>query len=236
MIAVDFHVHSIFSHCGLHTILELLDQARKIGIKGFAVTDHGPTLGGRLNSVFFERFVSPDPNIRIFRGIECNVLDNNGNVDIPSEYIQYCEVILVGLHQNIDKGLPPHVYTSMLLAALRRNPAIDIVSHPNDQNYPINYKELARFAAKTGAALEVNNSKIRLSRSSKEQLLELLSVCKEEGCRVAVNSDTHAIHELGDDSDVSPIIMQARFPEELIVNRTTETAFNFVEQRRTFKH
>ena len=52
MLEIDLHVHSIFSHCGLHTVLELINQARATGMKGLAITDHGLTMGGRLNDVF----------------------------------------------------------------------------------------------------------------------------------------------------------------------------------------
>ena len=235
MIAVDFHVHSIFSLCGLHTILELLDRARTLGMKGFAVTDHGPVIGGRLNSVFFERFVSPDPEVRILKGIECNLLDREGTIDLPTEYLQFLDIVLCGIHTNFVKDLGRAANTQSMIAALRRNPAIDIVTHPNDANYPVDYSTLARAAAETGVALELNNSKLRYPRSTPAEAAALLAACKEHRCSIAVCSDTHAIHELGDDGAVAPLLKQADFPEELIVNRTPETAFNFVKQRRSLR-
>jgi putative hydrolase len=235
VIPVDFHVHSIFSLCGLHTVLELLARARELGMQGFAVTDHGPVIGGRLTSVFFERFVSPDPDVKILKGIECNLLDRNGAIDLPVEYLRFLDIVLCGIHPKFEQGLEPAQYTEFMIAALRRNPVIDIVTHPNDATYPVDYGVLAKAAAATGVALELNNSKILYPRSTPAEALALLAACKKQQCRIAVNSDTHAIHELGDDSAVAPLLRQAAFPEELIVNRTAASAFAFVEERRSLK-
>ena len=64
MIEVDLHSHTHFSNCGLHSCLEMLEAARAKGMKGLAITDHGLSLGGRLNSIFFERLKDPVPGIR----------------------------------------------------------------------------------------------------------------------------------------------------------------------------
>jgi putative hydrolase len=53
MIPVDFHSHSLFSGCGVHTVLEMLTAAKAKGLKGLAITDHGKLVKGRANSVFF---------------------------------------------------------------------------------------------------------------------------------------------------------------------------------------
>lgn len=235
MIPVDFHVHSIFSLCGLHTVLELLDRARSLGMKGFAVTDHGLTIGGRLNSVFFERFVSPDPDVVVLKGVECNLLDREGTIDLPAEYLRFLDIVLCGIHPNFEKGLGRQAYTEFMLAALERNPMIDIVTHPNDATYPVDYGALAKAAAAAGMALELNNSKILYPRSTPAEAVALLTACKEQRCRIAVNSDTHAIHELGDDRAVAPLLREVAFPHELIVNRTAVAAFDFVEERRSLK-
>jgi putative hydrolase len=235
LISVDFHVHSLFSHCGLHTILELLDRARSIGMKGFAITDHGLALGGRLNSVFFERFKCPDPEITIFKGIECNITDNNGTIDLPSTYLPFLDLVLVGIHPNIEKGRSKEHYTSLLIKTLQKNRLVDIVSHPNDPSYPVDFFQLAKAASASGVAMELNNSKILYSRSSETEALHLLDACKTCRCHIAVNSDTHAIHELGDDSAVAPLLDTCGFPKELIVNHDAETAFAFIEKRRPFK-
>lgn len=235
MIKFDLHVHTLFSLCGIHTVLELIERAKQLGMSGFAVTDHGPTLGGRLNNPFYERFKSPYPEIKIIKGIECNVLDENGKIDVPEIYRPFIELVLVGLHPNTPKNLGKDVYTSMITNTIKNNPCVDIITHPNDPTYPVDYKELARVAKDYGVAIELNNSKILYARSEVKSAVEIVETCRDIGCLVAVNSDTHAIHELGDDEAVRGILGDANFPENLIVNRDEKSALAFIDGRRANK-
>jgi putative hydrolase len=236
MLTVDLHVHSLFSSCGLHTILELLDQGRRTGLAAMAITDHGLAVGnGRLTSVFFERFKCPYNDIVLYKGIELNLLDDKGNIDIVWQFMPFIDILLLGVHPN----LPPHgsreQYTTMLCAAIDKNPYIDIITHPNDPAYPLDYLRLAQKAKEYGIALELNNSKILYNRGTVEDTLELVAACKQAGCLVAVNSDTHALHELGRDEAVRPILDRARFPADRIVNRDLESAAAFIAGRRGLK-
>ncbi|MDR0330901.1 MAG: PHP domain-containing protein [Chitinispirillales bacterium] len=232
MIEFDLHVHSIFSKCGIHTVLELLERAKEIGIKGFAVTDHGLTIGGRLNNPFFERFRSPCQSVKILKGVECNLLDGDGNIDVPHMFMNFLDIVLLGIHPNTAKGQSKDAYTNMLVAAMRKNPCVDIISHPNDPHYPVDYKRLAQTAKSMGVALELNNSKILYARTETQSAVDLVQACKDEGCMIAVNSDTHAIHELGLDDSVRPILESLRFPNELIVNRDEKSALEFIDSRK----
>jgi putative hydrolase len=231
----DLHVHSLFSACGLHTFLELLEHGRRIGLRAMAITDHGRGVGGHLTSVFFERFQPPWDDIKLFKGIELNILDEKGTVDVEWQVMPFADILLLGVHPNLAPNRSKKHYTDMVLAALEQNPFIDILSHPNDPMYPLDYGILAKRARETGMALELNNSKILYKRSTVEEALALVCACKEAGCAMAVNSDTHALLELGRDDEVRPLLAQAKFPEELIVNRTVETTERFIEGRRGLK-
>ncbi|MDG5815481.1 PHP domain-containing protein [Chitinispirillales bacterium ANBcel5] len=235
MIDFDLHVHTIFSKCGIHTVLELINQGRALGMKGIAITDHGLTLGGRLNNPFFERFKSPFKDFDVLKGVECNIIDENGAIDTPDSFMPFIDVVLLGIHPNTQKKMDSSQYTEMLIKAIDKNPSIDIITHPNDPSYPVNYEEVARVARKNGVALELNNSKIMYKRSTVENTLKLVEACKSTGCTMAVCSDTHAIHELGDDSYVTPLLDKVGFPEELIVNRDTTTTLQFIESRKERK-
>jgi putative hydrolase len=201
-----------------------------------AITDHGLGVGnGRLTSVFFERFKCPYDDLILYKGMELNVLDDKGNIDIIWQYVPFIDILLLGVHPN----LPPHGnrdhYTSMLCAAIEKNPFVDIISHPNDPAYPLDYLRIATVAHKHGMALELNNSKVLYRRSTAEDALELIAACKQTGCPMAVNSDTHALHELGGDEAVVPLLEKAQFPRELIVNRDLDAASTFIEGRRGLK-
>ncbi|MBN2189344.1 MAG: PHP domain-containing protein [Chitinispirillaceae bacterium] len=235
MLMCDLHVHSLFSACGLHTFLELIEHGRRIGLKAMAITDHGRAVGGHLTTVFFERFRPPGDDIRLYKGIEHNILDESGTIDVEWPIMPFVDILIFGVHPNLKPGRSRRYYSDMVLAAMDRNPFVDILSHPNDPLYPLDYKIVAKKAKETGMALELNNSKILYKRSTPGDALDLIHACKEAGCFMAVNSDTHALHELGRDDEVRPLLEKAGFPAEFIVNRTLESTEKFIEGRRGLK-
>jgi putative hydrolase len=235
MLEVDFHCHTLFSRCGLHTIVECLSYARDKGMLGLAITDHGRELKGHIPSTFWDRLTDPVPGIRLLKGIECNIRGDQGEIDFPLEFLLHADVVLLGLHVNLPKDLGVEGCTTLLLKALEENPYVDIITHPNDQVYPVDFESVTRFAASHGIALELNNSKNLYSKVSSRGTIEMLEACKRNKCLIAVNSDAHALHEIGLDDAAKVFLQQVRFPHEYIVNRDAASAFGFVENRRLKK-
>lgn len=235
MLPVDFHSHTLFSKCGLHTIVEMLTEAKARGLAALAVTDHGPVLGGGPPTTFWDRLANPVEGIRLLKGLESNIASDNGAIDFPQKMLAYADIVLLGLHPHLPAGKPAGHNTALLVAALEANPFVDIVTHPEDVQYPVDFDALAAFASARGIALECNNSKVLNKRVSPERMLAFLCACKRAGCRVAVNSDAHALNELGLDDSVRPLLNRVGILSRLIVNETAESAFAFVEERKKVK-
>jgi putative hydrolase len=235
MIPVDLHSHSLFSGCGVHSVVELLTEAKRRGMAGLAVTDHGKFVGGRANSVFFERLTDPVPGIRLLKGLECNLQADTGETDCPKEYLPCMDIVLLGLHDNLPTGLEREAYTDMLIRALEKNPFVDIVTHPNSTGFPVNYQRLAEAAVRLNVALEMNNSKARLKRVGEGETEALIQACIQAGCEVAVSSDAHVLNELGNDDAIRPLLKKHGFPENKIINRDVLSAFNYIEKRKERK-
>jgi putative hydrolase len=235
MLSVDFHSHTFYSHCGIHTHLELLTEAKRLGMIALAITDHGPAIGGRVNSVFYDRFVCPVAGMRLLKGMESNLLDVDGAIDAPKQFLKFMDILLLGIHPNTPRGLGVDVYTKKLCAAMRANPCVDIITHLNDPAFPVNFDTVAGCAAETGMAVELNNSKTLLSRTTPEITGSLVRACVSEGCRIAITSDTHAITELGRDDAVLPYLAEYSVPSEFVVTRDADAALMFVENRRKNK-
>jgi putative hydrolase len=235
MLEVDFHSHTLFSRCGLHSVIEMLAHAKHAGLKGLAITDHGPFLKGGTPSTFFERLGQPITGITMLKGMECNIKNEEGEIDFPMPYLKFADIVLLGLHPGNTPGLSRERYTSLMLRALDKNPFVDIVTHPEDPAFPLDLLMMACYARDHGIALEINNSKALYKRFPPQATAALIEECKKAECRVVINSDAHAIHEIGLDISVLPLLERARFPRELIVNATAEGAFGFVEERRKMK-
>jgi len=236
MLSVDFHTHTHFSNCGVHTHLEMLTRARELGMSALTFADHGPELKGKINSIVFERFKDPLPGIKALKGMECNLTATRGIIDLPADYLKWLDVVLVGLHHNTPKYMGKEAYTSLLVGAIENNPGIDIITHPNDSAYPVDYPELADCARRHGVILEANNSKIALGRSTTQEAATLINACKKTGCKMAITSDAHTLSEIGRDESILPVIKKCAFPADLLISRDAKTALAFVEERRSRKN
>jgi len=235
MLSVDFHSHTLMSQCGIHTHIEMLAAARERGLAGLAITDHGPALGGRHPSPVYDRLGQPVPGIRFLKGIEANVTDQDGAVDTPRWMLPYLDVVLLGLHVRFEQKAGGGDWTDALVNALRRNPWVDIITHPVDDLFPIDLERVAVAAKANGTALELNNSKILYRRTSVEAVTRFLEICRDTGCRIAVCSDAHTVQEIGGDESVRPLLEAVGMPADLVVNATTESAFDFVDTRRAVR-
>ena len=236
VLKVDLHSHSLFSGCGLHTVMEMLAYAKSAGLKALAITDHGSALGRHVPSPFFDRLSSePVKGIRLLKGLESNVLDETGAIDFPVKFLRFSDIVLVGLHPNLDSELKRTDYTDLLLLTLKKNPYIDIITHLNDPAFPVDFDRVAAAARLSGMAVEFNNSKVLYKRVPNDVTARLIEACKRAGCRVAVTSDAHTLQEIGADGSIRPLIEKASFPKQLIVNESPRRAFDFIEERRKVK-
>lgn len=235
MLTVDLHSHTFFSCCGIHTHLELLTRARELGMQALAITDHGPELEARITPPLFDRLKAPLAGIRLLKGMECNLVGTDGTIDLPRRFLKHLDLVLLGIHPNTAQGLGMETYTGALIAAMEKNPCVDIITHPDSRTYLNDLPTLCLAAREHGVAIEINNSRVLLGRSTPERMSELIHICKETGCLIAVNSDTHALEELGRDEDVRPLLIKAGFPEERIVNRDYDSAMQWIDSRRKNK-
>jgi putative hydrolase len=232
MLEVDLHTHTFFSACGIHTHLEILTRAKALGMTAVAITDHGSALSPRVSSPFFDRLNHPLDGIRLLKGMECNLLNDKGEIDLEPERLRYLDVVLLGIHPNTPRGLGEAAYTDMMLAAIQKNAAIDILTHLNDESYPVRFEAVIEAATARGIAIELNNSKTLLRRSPDSLTRKLISVSKTKGARMVITSDMHAIEELGADSAVKPFLIEQDFPIERVVSSSAASAFAFIEERR----
>ncbi len=231
MLQADFHTHSNYSNCGMHTVMEIIYHARDIGLKMVAITDHGSTSGGKLCGQFFDRFSNPVKEVILLKGIECNIHED-ASLDMPKHISPGAiDIVLFGLHMVVPTGRGVDYYTDLVIKTMEQNTRIDILTHPDHKDYPLDFERLATVAQTHGIALELNNACTMLKKTKPETTLNMLAACKKAGCRIAINSDAHTLNELGRDYAVLDYLKRTDFPDDLIVNSTVEKAIRFIEER-----
>ncbi len=234
---IDLHVHSNASSHAYSTVEELIAAAKNKGLKGFALTNHGPILPDSPRHWHFGNLkVLPDNinGIRLYKGIEANIISYEGETDLPLEYYDGLEIVLAGFH-----SLTPYSEESTLeqntqtILNVIENGKVDILAHLGNPKYPLDYEKVVKYAAEKNVAIEINNSSFEKSRKGSEKnCLEILKLCKKYGNYVSIGSDTHFSMNIGNFSKAYIIFEEVNIDENKILNSSFEVLDNFLKSRR----
>lgn len=232
VISCDLHTHSIRSACGFHTLLEIAGIMRNRGLQAFALTDHGPKLGTPRShfSIMLRRMPAIVGDIRVFKGIEASILDSGGTIDLPVfDGLQY-EIVLAGIHKHhyfeTERGLEEN--TRAMVAAMRQNPEIKIITHPCDSMFPVDPDIITDAAGETCTALEINTTHIRLGKVDPDIFDRFIEYAAEKNVMIAVNSDGHMFNEFGVFDEALAALEPYGLDRLNIVNRSCESTLAFL--------
>ncbi|MEG0371424.1 MAG: phosphatase [Clostridium sp.] len=220
---LDLHVHTVSSGHAYSTIKENIEAAAEKGIKILGISDHAPTMPGGPHLFHFYNLRVLKENIngvRILKGIEANIIDYNGNMDVPTDILEQLDYVIASFHTPCLEPGSIDENTNSIIKAME-NPFVKIIGHPDDSRIPVDYVKLVQEASKTGTLLEINNSSLRSNgyREGAEQNVKtILRLCKENNVMIVLGSDAHIYYEIGDFTNCLKIIREIDFPENLILN------------------
>lgn len=214
-IEVDTHTHTILTGHAFSTLLENVIQAKKVGLKGICITDHGPLRPDSPSIEYFKMLASrylPDyiEGIKIFTGVELNIISDEGDVDLPESIIKNLDFNIIAFHNqtpyssnSITKN------TKSMIKALERK-YIKGVAHPGDPYfpYPINLEEVVKEASNLGKFLELNNNVLKRGEVWINYYKEMLYLCEKYNVKVFISSDAHFSYYVGDFSKAIDLIRE----------------------------
>ncbi len=234
---IDLHVHTIASGHAMNTIYELVATAKAHGMQALAITDHGPGLQGGAIAPYFQVLGARVPDyidgIRVFKGIEANILDGDGRTDLDAYTVRHLELVIVGTHPITSyRDLGAAGNAQAIARAFKTNPAIDVLAHPVNVWFPIKIETVVKAACEEGIAIELNESTMSRSGLDHEKQKELVLATLRHGGRFIVSSDTHVASELGADAKVRRLIKELDVPESAIINNSLEETIAFIDSRR----
>ncbi len=220
MLNVDLHIHTTNSLCAHHTPLEVMRLCRDKGIGLIALTDHGPACNGTVRHTFFDvrRFPRAFEGMVVLKGMETNILDLKGTIDLPGKLGDKVDVILAGLHPTPFPSSDLERNTQAVVAAIEGPMPVDIISHPDQHMYPIDPERLVQAAAEQGTAIELNNSGVVLGKADPNRTRRLVDLGAKVGCLFALNSDSHTWIELGEDQAMRRFLREMDAPPLNIIN------------------
>ena len=220
---IDMHTHTVFGGHAYSTIKENIDAANEVGLKFLGTSEHGIKMPGGPHEYFFHNLkVIPRQvgNVKILRGIEANILDFNGRIDISDYDLKKLDYAIASLHNPCIVPGTKEENTRALLNVMD-NPFVKIIGHPDDDRYPIDYEAVVKKAAEKNILLEVNNTSLNPTSSRKgadKNYAEMFEYCKKYNTRVIFGSDSHICYSIGKFDNCEKLINELEFPEELVIN------------------
>ena len=222
----DLHTHSILSGHAFGTVRELAFEAAARNIKILGVTEHGPGIPGTCDPIYFRNFIDAPRNlygVEMLYGSETNVL-NSGEVDLDQRHLNYLDYAIAGIHGLCYEDVGIVKNTDNVVRCME-NPKVKFISHPDANNFPLDYKALVEGAKQYHTALEVNNSSLRkpkLRPGCVENYEKMLPLCMEYGVNIIVNTDSHDPSQVGDFTLAMVLLERLEMNENLILNNDAE--------------
>lgn len=222
----DLHTHSILSGHAFGTVRELAFEAAARNIKILGVTEHGPGIPGTCDPIYFRNFIDAPRNlygVEMLYGSETNVL-NSGEVDLDQRHLNYLDYAIAGIHGLCYEDVGIVKNTDNVIRCME-NPKVKFISHPDENNFPLDYKALVEGAKQYHTALEVNNSSLRkpkLRPGCVENYEKMLPLCMEYGVNIIVNTDSHDPSQVGDFTLAMVLLERLEMNENLILNNDAE--------------
>jgi putative hydrolase len=233
-IAIDTHTHSVASGHAYSTIDDLARAAKKRHLEGFVLTDHGPCMPGATHPYHFSNLrVIPEKieDVLFFPGIEANIMDMEGGIDLVPVYCKRLDFIMAGFHDICFKPRSREENTQALCSVLA-NPWVDAISHPGNPTFPINIETVVKTAAEYGKVLEINNSSFRIRAGSDTNCLLIAQFSKQYGSYLSCGSDAHYWADVGNFGKAQNLFKEADIPEELVINSSLDRFRAFIETRK----
>jgi putative hydrolase len=231
-IEVDSHTHTVASGHAYSTLAENVDAAAVGGIKLLAITDHGPTMPGAPHFWFFKNMrVIPRimQGVGILRGVEANIINFKGDIDIDTDLQQQLDIVLASLHEPIITPATRTVHTDGVVKAMASG-KIDVFAHGGNPSFPIDVEEVAKAAAYYKVLVEINNSSFTTSRPGSEKNCAALAeaVARHDGW-LTFGSDAHIASKVGVFDECLAFVEAIGFPNDRIINQSGLWLLNFLK-------
>lgn len=236
-LVLDSHTHTIASGHAYNTMDEMVRAAADKGLELLGITEHAMAMPGTCHEYHFTNLkVLPRRmcGIEVFFGTEANIVDYDGKLDMRQSLLERMDVVIASLHIPCIRPGTKAENTRAVVRAIE-NPAVNIIGHPDDGRYPLDYEEIVAAAKEHHVLLELNNTSLcpyTTRQNTRANDIEMLELCRRYEAQVIVNSDAHCSMSIGSADLALGLLEELDFPEKLIVNRSVEEYKKYVNRTK----
>ena len=233
---LDVHTHSVASgHHTKDTATDLAKRAAELGLKYLGIADHAPKMIGTTSVNYFRNLHFCPKNrfgVNLLYGAELNILNDRGEVDLPSDVLAGLDFTIASLHKDVFSPSTEEVNTKALINAMK-NKYVNVIGHPDDPTFAVNCHSLTDAAKEYGVMLELNSVSTDLNgyrKTNLKWLIEMLVLCKQKGVHIILGSDSHGREKIADFGNSIKVLQAIDFPRELVVNYDDAKFFDILKR------
>jgi putative hydrolase len=239
----DLHTHTTYSH-GKGSIADNAAAAAAAGLTVLGIADHGPGhIGFGLDikkvpqmRADIEALKGRFPGLEVRLGVEANIINPSGELDVSKEEQKLFDFIIAGYHYGTLGEKPVRaagvmlggywheltgkssraalVYnTDLVLSALYSND-IKVLSHPGEKA-PFDIDAIAKACEETGTLMEINNKHNCLT-------VEGIRTAMKYDVSFILGSDAHVPGDVGATNRAWPRVIESGLDTSRIVNLRRE--------------
>jgi len=197
------HNHTTYSD-GLHTLAEMAQEARMMGLEYIGICDHSQTAsyaGGLRPERVLEQMREIDglnekmAPFKIFKGIESDIL-SDGSLDYSDDILQLFDLVVASVHSNLSMDQEK---AHMRLTKAIENPYTNILGHPTGRlllmrsGYPIDHAYIIDACIANHVVIELNAHPYRLDLDWR-----WIDYALSKGGMISINPDAHQKEGLSD--------------------------------------
>lgn len=243
-LSYDIHTHTTFSH-GKGSIEDNVKAANARGLSTVGISDHGPghvTYGVKRSNISVmrrevDRLKPLYPEIEILLGIEANIINPSGALDVTAGELSQFDYLLAGYHYGVFGEKPvfalgvharnfildgwfhkstrrqKQINTDLTVRAIYEN-KINILTHPGDKGV-FDIGEIALACAERGTLMEISIWHDWLTVDGIRQ-------AAKTDARFVISSDAHTPERIGDCQGAVDRIREAGLDFERVENLIVE--------------
>ncbi len=197
----DLHTHTTATD-GAATLEEMVEAARRRGLKYLAITDHSQrvTMANGLTPArvrqqweAIDRLNEHLKGFHVLKGIEVDILERGG-LDLPDDVLAEADWVVASVHYGQNQ--PREQITARIVEALA-HPSVSAIAHPTGRlinrrkPYEVDLEAVFQAAREHGKFLELNANPARLDLDD-----IACAAAKRHGIPIVISTDAHSVEGL----------------------------------------
>ena len=128
---IDTHTHTVSSGHAYSTVTENAKYAASIGLEIIGMTDHAPKMPGSCGYLHFLNLrILPEyiEGVRVLKGIELNILDSTGKVDMSERILKNLDIAIASLHLPCIDPKSEEDFTETLINVIKNTLGLSMLN------------------------------------------------------------------------------------------------------------